>query len=136
MPSYALVKDDVVINIVQWDGEPPLDFGEGVKPYLLPEGYSTQIGWHYEDDKFSSPPLTDDQLEEIKKSKIQNNLSEKDALIRSATVQINILQDAVDLDMATDDEKSILPLWKKYRIIINRIDANTDTLIQWPDQPK
>lgn len=35
------------------------------------------------------------------------------------------LQDAVDIDEATDAEKALLTLWKKYRVALNRL----------PDQP-
>ncbi|CBJ82303.1 conserved hypothetical protein [Xenorhabdus bovienii str. Jollieti] len=46
------------------------------------------------------------------------------------------LQDAVDLDMATDSEKSALTEWRKYRVLLNRVDCTTAPDIQWPEQPK
>ncbi|EEU6178823.1 tail fiber assembly protein, partial [Salmonella enterica] len=42
------------------------------------------------------------------------------------------LQDAVDLDIATDDEKAQLDEWKKYRVLVNRVDTSNP---DWPAQP-
>ncbi|ECA4282321.1 tail fiber assembly protein, partial [Salmonella enterica subsp. enterica serovar Stanley] len=42
------------------------------------------------------------------------------------------LQDAVDLDIATDDEKAQLDEWKKYRILVNRVDTSNP---DWPEKP-
>ncbi|EKE5210868.1 tail fiber assembly protein, partial [Escherichia coli] len=45
------------------------------------------------------------------------------------------LQDAVDLNMATDDESALLPLWKKYRVLLNRTDTGNAPDIVWPESP-
>ncbi|MGG7053689.1 tail fiber assembly protein, partial [Salmonella enterica subsp. enterica] len=42
------------------------------------------------------------------------------------------LQDAVDLDIATDDEKVQLDEWKKYRVLVYRVDTTNP---DWPDLP-
>ncbi|MDE9496251.1 tail fiber assembly protein, partial [Xenorhabdus bovienii] len=46
------------------------------------------------------------------------------------------LQDAVDLGMATDTEKAGLTEWRKYRVLLNRVDCTTAPDVQWPEQPK
>ncbi|WP_340608936.1 tail fiber assembly protein, partial [Xenorhabdus bharatensis] len=46
------------------------------------------------------------------------------------------LQDAVDLDMATKEEKAALLKWKKYRVLLNRVDCSTAPDIVWPEQPE
>lgn len=56
--------------------------------------------------------------------------------ITVANNQIAPLQDAVDLDMATDEEVRLLNAWKKYRVLVNRIDTNKAPDIQWPPQPQ
>ncbi|WP_343464110.1 tail fiber assembly protein [Pantoea sp.] len=38
---------------------------------------------------------------------------------------ISVLQDAVDLEMAIDRKSKALPSWKKYRVLLSRVDANT-----------
>lgn len=59
----------------------------------------------------------------------------KVALINNATEQIAPLQDAVDLDMATDDEKARFNAWRKYRVLLSRVDISTVPSITWPKSP-
>ncbi|MEG1787544.1 MAG: tail fiber assembly protein, partial [Citrobacter sp.] len=44
-------------------------------------------------------------------------------------------QDAVDLGIATEAEASLLLAWKKYRVLINRVDTSQTSDINWPDCP-
>lgn len=46
------------------------------------------------------------------------------------------LQDAVDLDIATEDEAAALTAWKNYRVLLNRIDTSTAPDISWPTKPE
>jgi len=139
MGSYALIENDIVINTIVWDGPEttPMDFGEGVSYAEIPdsEGNQPSIGWTYDGSVFASPPLTDEQIAAQKQQKIANNVATKASLIAQATVAIAPLQDAVDLDEATDAETALLKSWKQYRVAVNRIDANTADDITWPDQP-
>ncbi|WP_323851463.1 tail fiber assembly protein [Xenorhabdus szentirmaii] len=75
------------------------------------------------------PPPTLEELQQIAES-------QKRQLLRTATEDIDICQDAVDLDIATDAEKSALTEWRKYRVLLNRVDCSTAPDIQWPEQPK
>lgn len=52
-----------------------------------------------------------------------------------ATSAINPLQDAVDLSMATDTEAALLLEWKKYRVLLNRVDPTKAPDIEWPLVP-
>ncbi|MGS5187697.1 tail fiber assembly protein, partial [Escherichia coli] len=45
------------------------------------------------------------------------------------------LQDAVDLEIATEEEKSLLAAWKTYRVLLNRVDTSLSPDIEWPSQP-
>ncbi|WP_288444770.1 tail fiber assembly protein [uncultured Serratia sp.] len=56
----------------------------------------------------------------------------KKTLIDIATQKINILSDALELDMATEDEKKQLIAWKKHRVQLSRIDTNEAPNIDWP----
>nr|WP_267483532.1 tail fiber assembly protein [Photorhabdus aegyptia] len=58
------------------------------------------------------------------------------ALLRHANESIALLQDAVDLDIATEAEKSALLTWKKYRVLLIRVDVNQAPDVQWPEVPK
>ncbi|EHN8827165.1 tail fiber assembly protein [Enterobacter bugandensis] len=53
-------------------------------------------------------------------------------LLTQANNVIATLQDAVDLNMATDEETANLLEWKKYRVILSRVDINTPV---WPRLP-
>ncbi|HAG1883047.1 TPA: tail fiber assembly protein [Salmonella enterica] len=56
----------------------------------------------------------------------------KSRLLQMASGKIAPLQDAVDLGIATDDEKAQLDEWKKYRVLVNRVDTSNP---DWPEQP-
>lgn len=51
-------------------------------------------------------------------------------------MKIEPLQDAVDLDMATDEEKSRYDAWRKYRVLLMRVDTSQAPDINWPDPPE
>lgn len=139
MSGYALIKNGLVTNTIVWEGPDviPMDFGEGVTYAQIPDaaGNNPSTGWTFKDGVFASPPPTEEEIAALKKAKITLNAAQKESLMAEATQQVSVLQDAADLDMATDAEKSALPLWKKYRVLLNRIDANTADEIAWPDKP-
>lgn len=56
-------------------------------------------------------------------------------LMEGANLAITPLQDAVDLGIATDSEYALLLDWKKYRVLLNRIEVDSATDIQWPEVP-
>lgn len=62
------------------------------------------------------------------------NERERDARLAEATVRIAPLQDAFDLDLATDEEKTLLTQWRTYRMLVNRVDINLAGP-EWPEQP-
>ena len=70
-----------------------------------------------------------------KSAEISEADSQKLDLLNSASATISMLQDAVDLEMATDDEKARLVNWKKYRVLLSRIDTSSAPDINWPVCP-
>lgn len=61
--------------------------------------------------------------------------SRKQTLMAEATAAIAPLQDAVDLGMATTEEESALKEWKKYRVMLNRVDTSLGAAVVWPTPP-
>lgn len=61
--------------------------------------------------------------------------ADKQYLLSEASEAIAPLQDAVDLDMATPEEEALLKAWKKYRVLLNRVDTSTAPDITWPVKP-
>ncbi|GKW40684.1 tail protein [Pectobacterium carotovorum subsp. carotovorum] len=52
----------------------------------------------------------------------------------AAAARINELTYAVNLDIATDEEKTALTEWQKYAVLLSRVDVNA-TDIEWPTVP-
>ncbi|PCM28759.1 hypothetical protein BH689_06405 [Escherichia coli] len=59
----------------------------------------------------------------------------KKELAEIANTEIAWRQDAVDAGMATEAEITVLAEWKKYRVLLMRIDTSTATDIEWPAAP-
>uniref|UniRef100_UPI002157124A tail fiber assembly protein n=1 Tax=Xenorhabdus bovienii TaxID=40576 RepID=UPI002157124A len=60
----------------------------------------------------------------------------KQYLMSQASNAIAPLQDAVDLKMAIDSERESLTGWKKYRVLLNRVDCSAAPRIDWPKAPE
>ncbi|MGV7959651.1 tail fiber assembly protein [Photorhabdus tasmaniensis] len=75
------------------------------------------------------PPPTKDELQQYAQF-------QKQQLMAEAIKKIAPLQDAVDLDIATKEEKIALSAWKEYRVMLNRVDISQENDIDWPEQPR
>ena len=56
-------------------------------------------------------------------------------LMAEANQKITPLQDALDVDIATDEELTQLKAWKTYRVLLSRVDTSTAPDIEWPEPP-
>ncbi|MFN1149465.1 tail fiber assembly protein [Serratia liquefaciens] len=45
------------------------------------------------------------------------------------------MEDAVELKMATKEEKVQLTAWKTYRVLLSRIDPAKASSMEWPKKP-
>jgi hypothetical protein len=77
-----------------------------------------------------APALTDRVVDYVAIAEI-----EKSQRLASATAAMAPLQDAVDLGIATDEETALLTAWKKYRVLLNRVDISKAPDIEWPEKP-
>lgn len=73
-----------------------------------------------------APPPTQEELNAANDKKLQS-------LRKVADSEIAWRQDAVDADIATDEEVADLAAWKKYRILLMRVDTSDP---QWPEMPE
>lgn len=64
----------------------------------------------------------------------EQNTITKNSLISEANEKIAILQDIIDLDMQEVDEEAQLKAWKKYRILLMRVDVSGINAV-FPDKP-
>ncbi|QYN41953.1 tail fiber assembly protein [Gilliamella sp. ESL0443] len=62
--------------------------------------------------------------------------SQQSQLLNDANNTINNLQDAVDAEIATEQQIETLKCWKKYRFELNQLDVNTAPDIEWPANPQ
>ncbi|WP_250865602.1 tail fiber assembly protein [Caballeronia sp. INSB1] len=87
-------------------------------------------GWIYDGSTFAPyvppAPTASDIL--------ARNTAIRDVALAHATAAIAPLQDAVDLDEATDAETALLKLWKQYRVAVNRVDLTIESPV-WPTPP-
>ncbi|AYZ38477.1 tail fiber assembly protein [Escherichia coli] len=75
--------------------------------------------------------VKDEEAEKL--FRIREAEEKKARLIQEATDNIAILQDAVNLEIATNEEISQLNSWRKYRVLVSRIDTSTAPDIVWPE---
>ena len=66
---------------------------------------------------------------------IQQAEVEKQTRLQEASKVIAPLQDADDLNIATDKELMQLNAWKQYRVDLSRIDTAIAPDIKWPKNP-
>lgn len=58
------------------------------------------------------------------------------ARLRDASIIVQNLQYAVDLEMATDEERLSLTAWKKYCVLLSRVDVQKTDMSEWPTMPE
>lgn len=94
----------------------------------VPEGLNIHGEWAWNGIKIIPRELTQD--EEIQQAKTR-----KSELLAETSDIIAPLQDASDLGIVTDEEAASLLLWKRYRVMLNRLDLSTAPAIEWPERP-
>ncbi|MEL4016553.1 tail fiber assembly protein [Dryocola clanedunensis] len=96
-----------------------------IKPPTVPDGSNVMWnGWAW---------VVDIQVGMNKE--FENAIFERNELLSEASIILAPLQDAVDLNIATEEEIARLNAWKKYRVLLNRIDTSTAPNISWPEKP-
>lgn len=112
-PEHGVIVDDTVFK--EFTGSAPDGKIRGV--------IDGMPGW------VDLPPPTPQQLTDQAEQKRITLKSEADA-------EIAWRKDAVDVDIATDKEASELAGWKKYRVLLMRVDTATAPDINWPVKPE
>ncbi|ETS31165.1 phage tail protein [Photorhabdus temperata] len=72
----------------------------------------------------------------LKSHQIDEAKQKQAALLQQANETLSLLQDSVDLEVATDSEKAALLEWKKYRVLLTRVDTSQAPDVEWPEVPK
>ncbi|EPK3281748.1 TPA: tail fiber assembly protein [Serratia marcescens] len=95
----------------------------------LPDGCDIFGGWVFNGKKVVPRIYSQDELS-------AQAQQAKSRLLEAATKAISPLQDAKDLDIATDAELGKLKEWMVYRVKVNRVDTSKAPDITWPTQPE
>ncbi|PHM59116.1 tail fiber assembly protein [Xenorhabdus stockiae] len=105
------------------------DNGSIVEMESLPNGIDIVGNWQYINGKIVPREYTKNELTIQAQEK-------KKKLLNKANEAILPLQDAVELNIATEREIKTLVEWKKYRVMINRIDCINIEKTEWPEEPR
>ncbi|MBD2812861.1 tail fiber assembly protein [Xenorhabdus sp. Vera] len=105
------------------------DNGSIVEVESLPDGVDILGNWQYINGKIIPREYTKNEL-------IYQAEKQKKELLTKSNIIIYPLQDAIELDIATGQEIAALTEWKRYRVMINRVDCSFAPNIKWPKQPK
>ncbi|EPX8394682.1 tail fiber assembly protein, partial [Escherichia coli] len=100
----------------------------------LPENV-TWLSPYGEYQKWNGPSWVKD-AEAEKLFRIREAEETKNSLMQVASEHIAPLQDAVDLDIATEEEASLLAAWKTYRVLLNRVNTAVAADVEWPVAPQ
>lgn len=125
---------DKTIDITFSDGELLVSVGKDGKPVDLAHSITLHVSVEdlppveIPELPVEAPSIADPQAEA---------LTEYSRLRAIADFMVAPLQDAVDVDEATDTEVVLLKAWKKYRVALNRVSEQPGypTQIDWPAPP-
>lgn len=126
MSKYARINENSVAEIFETDKDisemfhPDIVWVDVSKIDPLPE-----VGWDYSGREFSKPSLDNKLLNENVKQELR----------LYAESNISVLQYAVDLEMVTTDESTLLTSWKKYLVLLSRVNTDSESDVDWPEQP-
>nr|WP_232487355.1 tail fiber assembly protein [Pectobacterium parmentieri] len=73
-------------------------------------------------------------LEGQRQALIANKKVELNTKLSQASERIQVLSDAVELNLVTEEEKNELKAWKTYRLQLSRVDISSQENM-WPDMP-
>ncbi|WP_387467775.1 tail fiber assembly protein [Photorhabdus sp. RM323S] len=74
-------------------------------------------------------------IEAQKASQIKQAEQQRIIFRRQADEAITVLQYAVETEMASEAEKTLLLDWKKYLVLLHRVDVSSVPDINWPEKP-
>ncbi|HEE9788909.1 TPA: tail fiber assembly protein [Enterobacter soli] len=80
-------------------------------------------------------PVLADQPPPTREELISQAEEIRATLMASASAVILPLEDASELDIATEEEAETLLRWKRYRVMLSRLDISAAPSIEWPELP-
>ncbi|WP_404692046.1 tail fiber assembly protein [Raoultella ornithinolytica] len=112
----------------------------GCRVYIKNKSFETSDkkpdNYHNWDAVSLSWVITEESRIKMNDDLINSRIQKKQNLMAVASGAIAPLQDAIDIGIATEDEKIILDKWKNYRVILNRLSVTSSNDIDWPAIPE
>ncbi|KGM25881.1 tail assembly protein [Photorhabdus luminescens] len=71
----------------------------------------------------------------LRTNQIQQAEQKRTTLLQQANEVVGLLQHAVDTELASEQDKSLLLAWKKYLVLLSRVDISSAPEIHWPEKP-
>ena len=126
MNNYAIVKNNIVINLIVWDGiaEFSPDVGEVI---IAPNG--VVIGWGYENGEFIAPPIVQHAMT------VDGAEQERQALLAQANAITADWRIELSLGIIDDEDKAKLTVWMKYIKALKAVDISPAPDVSWPEPP-
>ncbi|MCC8467134.1 tail fiber assembly protein, partial [Photorhabdus bodei] len=107
---------------------------EIIKPGELPETLTfKQPSTDF--DKWDGERWVTD-IEAQKANQIKQAEQQRYHLRQQADEAMTLLQYAIETEMASDTEKALLLAWKKYVVLLSRVDTSMVSDIEWPQIPE
>lgn len=129
MKTYARIENECVAEIVSLNVKPEKLYHPSllwVDISALPE--QPDVNYNYSGGAFIAPVTEAENAVLIASSRLAAELDKANRTIAP-------LQDAVDIGIAIDEELARLAQWKRFRVILSRIDVNKPEEIEWPKRP-
>ncbi|HBL8879648.1 TPA: tail fiber assembly protein [Enterobacter cloacae] len=92
----------------------------------LPEGFDINGLWMFFGGNIIPVPV----------DYVANAIEKKQILMNEAMAVIAPLEDAAEFGISTEKEATLLVEWKKYRVLLNRVDTSKAPEIEWPEVPE
>lgn len=125
--SLAIENDTGVVRSISEDASRLYPVGLTVVDIdTLPDGCNISGAWRWSNGKIYA----------IAPDHVARAIQNKSTLSTVANQTIATLADAVDLGIATEDETRLFNAWRKYRVLLSRVDPGTAPAIIWPEVPQ
>jgi len=129
MKTYARIENQRVAEIISLNVKPEKLYHPSliwVEITSLSE--QPDINYNFSGGVFTAPIIDAEDAVMIASSRLAAEMEEANRAIAP-------LQDAVDINIATDEEIMRLAEWKRYRVALSRIDPVKASNIEWPIKP-
>lgn len=125
--TQEFVKNEIIYKTPEWWSEP--------KEVSIPSGCVTMSEIR-PDTNYIAEDNGDGTGKWVINDKyyVATNQSIIDKLTSEASQKIATLQDAIDLDMAEDGDADKLKKWRKYRVLLSRVDTSVENM-KLPEKP-